>query len=305
MRAIGVRELPFIWFWPEGWPACAVITHDVETAEGRDFSGRLMDLNDSHGIKTSFQVVPEERYEVSESYLNEIRNRGFEINIHDLNHDGRLFSSRQKFLSRVATINAYGKRFTAAGFRSGALYRNLEWMDALQFEYDMSVPSVARLDPQPGGCCTIMPYFVGDLLELPVTTVQDYSLFHILGQYSIDLWKQQMQAILEGNGLINTIVHPDYLLEKRAEEVYRQLLVYLSELRSAGRLWIALPNQVNHWWRCRAKMRLVVDKGTWRIEGQGGDRARIAFARLEDGRVSYRLAGTLESRLDVSSSTTN
>ena len=53
----------------------------------------------------------------------------------------------------------------------------------------MSVPNVAHLEPQRGGCCTVMPYFVGDVLELPLTTIQDYSLFHILGDYSTTLWK--------------------------------------------------------------------------------------------------------------------
>jgi hypothetical protein len=296
MQATGVREVPIIWFWPDEFGACAVITHDVETVEGRDRCGRLMDLDDSFAIKSSFQVVPEGRYEVSESYLDAIRKRGFEVNVHDLNHDGTLFSSREKFLSRVGRINEYGKLFRAEGFRSAVLYRNPDWMSALQFEYDMSVPNVAHLDPQPGGCCTVMPYFIGDLLELPVTTIQDYSLFHILGQYSIDLWKRQTQAILTANGLINTIVHPDYLVEKRTEGVYRQFLAYLSELRSVARLWITTPKQVNDWWRRRAKMQLILDKyAMWRIEGVGSEGARIALARLDHGHISYQVPGIRDS----------
>src|SRR5262249_40090972 len=58
------KSIPFIWFWPDGKQACAVMTHDVETTEGRDFCERLMDVNDSFGIKASFQVVPERRYTV-------------------------------------------------------------------------------------------------------------------------------------------------------------------------------------------------------------------------------------------------
>ena len=65
MEAEGTTEVPFVWFWPEGHSSCATITHDVETTVGRDFCAQLMDLNDSYGIKTSFQVVPEERYEVA------------------------------------------------------------------------------------------------------------------------------------------------------------------------------------------------------------------------------------------------
>ena len=32
----------------------------------------------------------------------------------------------------------------------------------LDFSFDMSIPNVAHLDPQRGGCCTIMPYFIGN-----------------------------------------------------------------------------------------------------------------------------------------------
>ena len=57
--------VPFIWFWPEGAPAAAVVTHDVETELGRDFCSQLMDMDDDFGFKSSFQIVPERRYEVT------------------------------------------------------------------------------------------------------------------------------------------------------------------------------------------------------------------------------------------------
>ena len=37
IRSSGLDQIPFIWFWPEGAPSCAIMTHDVETAAGRDF----------------------------------------------------------------------------------------------------------------------------------------------------------------------------------------------------------------------------------------------------------------------------
>jgi hypothetical protein len=76
-----------------------------------------MDLNDSFGIKSSFQIVPEERYAVSPSFLENIRSRGFEIDIHDLNHDGLLYSDRTEFLRRAERINRYAHQFGALGFR--------------------------------------------------------------------------------------------------------------------------------------------------------------------------------------------
>ena len=289
LKAHAVEKIPFIWFWPEGSQSCAVMTHDVERLEGRNFCKSLMDINDSAGIKSSFQIVPEGRYPVPESFLNEIRQRGFEINVHDLNHDGNLFRDHDIFLSRVQRINQYGKDFRAVGFRSGALYRNLDWYDALDFSYDLSIPNVGHLEAQQGGCCTVMPFFVGGILELPLTTTQDYSLFNILRSYSLDLWKKQIDLVHEKHGLISFIVHPDYVIEKKAQATYKSLLQYLAQMRSDGKTWITLPRQVNDWWRQRQQMKLVHCDGEWRIEGPGSERARIAYAVADGDKISYEI----------------
>jgi hypothetical protein len=291
LKANAVDRIPFIWFWPNGAPSCAIITHDVEALPGRDFCSRLMDLDDSAGIKSSFQIVPEQRYPVPTTFLDDIRERGFEVNVHDLNHDGQLFRSREGFLRRAEKINQYGQEFAALGFRSGAMYRNLEWLHALNFSYDLSVPNVAHLEPQRGGCCTVLPFFIGKILELPLTATQDYSLFNILNDYSIDLWKRQIALITEKHGLVSFIVHPDYLIKKRARATYQALLGYLAELRADRRLWIALPREVDQWWRERHEMKLVRDGNSWRIEGKGKERARLAFATLVGDELTFSVDG--------------
>lgn len=289
LKARHSNSLPFIWFWPDGYSSCAIMTHDVETASGKDFCTELMDIDEAYGIKASFQVVPEKRYAVSTEFLAAIQDRGFEINIHGLCHDGRLFQKRSIFQRRVERINQYGREFRALGFRSPVLYHNQDWFDELEFEYDMSVPNVGHLDPQHGGCCTVMPYFIGHLVELPLTTTQDYSLFHILNQYSIELWQQQIELILQKHGLITFLVHPDYLLSDKTLRTYKQLLDYLCSIRQKRNLWFALPRQVSEWWRNRSKMQLIQTNGKWLITGSDSDRARIAYARLQDDRVVYDL----------------
>lgn len=298
MRAHKIRRLPFIWFWPDGAPSCAIMTHDVETAVGRDFCGRLMDINDSFGVKSAFQIIPEERYEVPQALLDAIPARGFELNVHDLNHDGHLTRSREGFLARAKQINEYGRRFKASGFRSAMLHRKLDWYDALDFSYDMSVPNVAHLDPQRGGCCTIFPFFNGKLLELPVTMTQDYSLFHILQDYSLDLWKQQVALVMQNHGLMNFIVHPDYIIGERECKVYEALLRYLKSLEDREGVWLALPKDVDRWWRQRAQMRLVNDGSRWSIQGQGSERARIAYATEEDGKLIFEFDENTQGHID-------
>ncbi len=280
-----IDRIPFIWFWPDGARACVTMTHDVETAAGRDFCPQLLDIDDSFGFKASYQVVPEGRYAVASGFLNGLRDRRCEVCVQDLNHDGRLFDEHTEFLSRAASINRYGRQFRARGFRSAVLYRNPEWFHHLDFSFDMSIPNVAHLDPQRGGCCTVMPYFIGKLLELPLTTIQDYSLFHVRGDLSIRLWRTQVEAILAKNGLASFIVHPDYIVEPETQAVYKSLLAMLSQLRRQNAIWMALPSEIDHWWRARSRMSIVEENGSWRIVGEGSERAVLAFAREVDGRL--------------------
>jgi hypothetical protein len=249
-----------------------------------------MDIDEAFGVKASFQIVPEKRYKVSPAYLDAIRERGFEVCVHGLNHDGRLLGNHEAFLRGAKKINHYAKQFGAQGFRSPVLYRKVEWFKALCFSYDMSMPNVAHLEPQRGGCCTVMPYFLPDgMLELPLTTTQDYSLFHILGEYSLALWKQQISIILEGHGLMSFLIHPDYVIQKDAQDVYKALLGYVNQLRSEHRIWTALPREVDCWWRERSGMQLVSDDTGWRITGPGSGRARLAYARLDGDRLVYEI----------------
>jgi len=281
------EPVPFIWFWPDQAQAALILTHDVETVKGRNFTRQLIDLDAEYGFKSSFQVVPEKRYSLPADYLDLIRDSGCEVNVHDLDHDGDLFFQKEKFLKRAEHINRYVERFRCSGFRSGALYRNPHWYDAFRFSYDMSIPNVAHLDPQGGGCCTTFPFFIGNILEIPVTLSQDYSLFHILNQYSIGLWKRQFETIVRGNGLVSIIVHPDYVIEKKAHDTYRDLLGFFAQQRIPRGIWATLPAEINRWWRMRNNMKLVRQGDGWKIVGEGSERARLAYARLVDGVLTY------------------
>ena len=290
MKARNAAKAPFIWFWPDQHKSCAILTHDVEELAGRNFCSQMMDLDEAYGFRSSFQVVPEVRYSVSREYLKSITDRGFEVNVHDLKHDGRLYAERAEFERRAQKINEYARQFGAVGFRSGILYRNADWYEAFDLLYDMSIPNVGHLDPQRGGCCTVMPYFIGKMVELPLTCTQDYTLFHILKDFSIGLWRRQIDLIRGHNGLVNILVHPDYVIQSREQRVYRDLLEHLASLRDSDRMWTPLPRDAARWWKQRSRMRLVFDDGRWRIEGDGKERATIAYASLDGDNLTYSLA---------------
>lgn len=294
LKATGVDRIPFIWFWPDGQEACTIMTHDVEGEAGRDFCEELMELNDSYGIKAAFQLVPAGSYTVPEQLLASMRQRGFEIGIQDFNHDGRLYNNHTEFLRRAKLINEYAREYGAHGFRSAVLYRKPEWFDAFEMSFDMSIPNTAHLDPQRGGCCTVMPYFIGNILELPVTAIQDYMLFNLLGSNSIDLWKRQTDLIVDRGGLVSFIVHPDYVTSGAPLKLYEELLRYLSRLREQRKVWFSLPSDVNRWWRQRSKMQLVWSGNEWHIRGDGANRAVIAYASLADGNLVYELQPALK-----------
>ncbi|MBS1841129.1 MAG: hypothetical protein JSS69_03785 [Acidobacteria bacterium] len=289
MQANGISSVPFIWFWPNGSRSCLMMTHDVETVAGRDFTPQLISLDAKYGIKGSYQVIPEKRYSVPDSYVSEIRSQGCEFNVHDLNHDGHLYREREEFVRRARRINGYVQKFGCNGFRAGAMYRRQDWYDVFEFSYDMSVPNVAHLEPMRGGCCTVFPYFIGRILELPLTATQDYSLFHILNDFSIELWKKQLSLILNRNGLMSFITHPDYLIESRARKVYESLLSFLQGMVQRENVWTALPGDIDRWWRARSRMSLQPKAGGWEIVGEGSECARVAFAVLENEKLRYEL----------------
>jgi len=133
-----------------------------------------------------------------------------------------------------------------------------------------------------------MPYFLpGSVTELPLTITEDYTLFHVLNDYSVELWKQQINIILQAHGLMTFLVHPDYVMGKRAQDVYKELLQEISRLRADQDVWVTLPKEVDKWWRQRSAMKLVYDGGIWTISGIGRERATVAFACLDGDRLVY------------------
>jgi hypothetical protein len=290
LLALGdVDRLPFIWFWPEGRRMAATLTHDVETAAGRDFCGSLMAWESEFGLVSAFEVVPEERYEVPVEFLDSLRKGGCEVALHGLNHDGHLFDNEELFRGRAERINHYIRNWGARGFRSPVMYRRQEWLHHLDIAYDMSVPNAALLDPQRGGCCTVRPYFIGDVLELPLTTIQDYTLLSVLDDPTPGIWWKQWETIAAKGGLASFIIHPDYMTGEKGKALYRKLLARLAEAEESRDIWFALPGALNDWWRLRDGMNLVNGPDGWKIEGEGSEQARLAWAVRGDNGIGFEV----------------
>jgi peptidoglycan/xylan/chitin deacetylase (PgdA/CDA1 family) len=250
----------------------------------------LLEVEREHGVSSSWNFVAE-WYPIPPETFELVRNSGGEIGLHGIRHDGLLFSDRRSFSEALPAIQRYMREWGAVGFRSPATHRNAEWMRELGCLYDSSFPDTDPYEPQPGGCCSIFPYFLGDVVELPVTMVQDHTLWEVLRRPNIDLWRQKGDWLMANQGLVNVIVHPDYVRSAKRLELYSELLGYLRQRVDERHGWHALPREVAGWWKARAQMRVVEDGAVTRIACDGpadgwSDRATVAWAYEQDGSVS-------------------
>lgn len=234
--------------WPAGHRFALVLTHDIETGSGQSFVRTVADLEERLGFRSSFNFVPE-RYPIDRTLIDELRQRGFEIGIHGLKHDGRLFSSHAEFERRAVRINSHLKEFGAVGFRSPLTHRNPEWMQSLDIEYDLSFFDTDPFEPIPGGAMSVWPFFIGHFVELPYTLVQDYTLTDVLNEHTPALWLDKVEFIREVQGMALLNSHPDYLKDPARFEIYS---AFLYAMRDQTDIWHALPRVVAKWWRNRA-----------------------------------------------------
>jgi hypothetical protein len=270
------QPVPFLDPWPDGRSWALVLTHDVETEAGCRDIGLLREPERELGYASSWNFVPL-RYQVSDDTLHALREEGCEVGVHGLRHDGRDLGSRRLLAKRLPMIREYADRWQAVGFRSPATQRQWEWMPGLGFEYDSSYTDTDPYEPQPGGCCSYLPYFNERLVELPITLPQDHTVFSILGQHDADLWLRKARLLRERNAMVLVLTHPDYARD-RVAEAYRSLL---EAFQGDSTAWHALPMQVAAWWRERAASSLHQAGDGWRIEGPASARAQVRLATAD------------------------
>ena len=236
-------------FWPSCRRFACVLTHDIEAARGQRFVSKVADLEESLGFRSSFNFVTE-LYTIDKGLVADLRQRGFEVGVHGLKHDGKLFNSRAIFNHRARKINEYFANFGAVGFRSPLTLRHPEWMQSLYIEYDLSFFDTDPFEPMPGGTMSIWPFFLGHFVELPYTLVQDYTLTRVLQESSARIWLEKVNFIEAHRGMALVNSHPDFLENKTTWNVYRE---FLQNIKERDGVWNALPRNVAAWWRARAE----------------------------------------------------
>ncbi len=260
--------------WPDGKRFAFVLTHDVESTAGLGKCRALAELEAKLGFRSCFNFIPEGPYATPPELRAWLAAEGFEIGVHDLEHDGKLFGSRPRFEAKAARINRYLAQWDAHGFRAGFMLRNLDWLHDLAIEYDSSTFDTDPFEPQSEGAGTIFPFWLprrprvqvnhspaarasaapinqpGGYLELPYTLPQDSTLFLVLRESSPAIWLQKLDWIAEHGGMALVNVHPDYIRfdDARSDRTYpaNHYVALLDHVRQryAGQFWHATPKAV-------------------------------------------------------------
>jgi glycosyltransferase involved in cell wall biosynthesis len=241
--------------WPGGKQFAFVLTHDVEGAKGLSRVAQLAALETRNGFRSSFNFVPEGEYVLSADLRENIISQGFEVGVHGLQHDGKLYASKEEFAGKAAQIRNFLREWRACGFRSPLMQHKLAWLHQLGVEYDASTFDTDPFEPEPDAVGTVFPFWVpgpnnSGFVELPYSLPQDFTLFVVLRERNIEIWKKKLDwvAACGGMALLNT--HPDYMcFEGQAEKdefpaaFYEEFLTYARE-KYADAYWSTTPCEV-------------------------------------------------------------
>ncbi len=241
--------------WPEGKQFGLVLTHDVEGAKGLSRVRRLMELEVRKGFRSSFNFVPEGEYVIPDDLPTEMSRGGFEVGVHGLEHDGKLYASKSEFANKATQIKEYLQRWNACGFRSPLMQHKLPWIHQLGVEYDASTFDTDPFEPEPDAVGTIFPFWVpgpegSGFVELPYTLAQDFTMFVVLREPNIEIWKKKIDWIAERGGMALLNTHPDYMCFDGTPQrdefpvgLYEEFLTYIRE-KYEGTFWSANAREV-------------------------------------------------------------
>jgi hypothetical protein len=156
------------------------------------------------------------------------------------------------------------------------MLHRLDWFHELNIEYDTSTFDTDPFEPEPEGRHTIFPFWVpaprnqrtedrgqrsddirhsagraGGYVELPYTLPQDFTLFLLFREQTIDIWLRKLDWIAQHGGMALVDVHPDYLCfdgsTPGAREYpathYRSFLEYVRR-QYDGAFWNTTPREV-------------------------------------------------------------
>src|SRR4030042_5134878 len=202
--------------WPDRKMFALVLVHDVDSVNGLKKCVKLMNLEKQLCFRASFNFVPED-YPTPLPLIQSFAESGFEVGVHGLKHDGKLFISPKEFRLKVPRINHYLKKWGAAGFTAPSMLGKRNLIGELDIEYACSSYDTDPFKPSSESVNSLFPFFAGNdtktrtYVEIPYTLAQDHGLFVILREKDIGIWKQKVDWIAGNGGMAGLISPPDYM----------------------------------------------------------------------------------------------
>lgn len=248
--------------WPAGKRFALVLTHDVESEQGCERCEKLAAIEADLGLRSTFAFIPH-RSGSFESVRHVLRQGGFEIMVHGLKHDGKLYKNSATFHARAKLINHYLHEWGTRGFCSPASHHHLIWQTALDIDFDISTFDTDPFEPQSCGLGRIFPFWVRNphqskagYVELPYTLPQDFTLFILMKEPSEQIWRKKVDWIAEKGGMALIKTHPDYMqfngdrsrIDLYPASIYQSFLKYILD-RYGDEVWFAQPSEVAQFWR--------------------------------------------------------
>jgi hypothetical protein len=236
---------------------------------------RMAELEERYRFRSAWNL-PLAQFPIDWRLVERMQARGFEFGAHGLCHNGRLFRSARDFTQLRPLLERLAREHGLAGFRAPSTLRRADWIPTMAFDYDSSFADTDPYEPQPGGTCSIFPFYLGRMIELPYTMPQDHTLLHLLHRSPLPVWTIKAQWLAASGGMLLLLTHPDYSGAGWHLEQYEELLKRLADIEGG---WRAQPSEVAAWWRRRSAMRLTIENGTPAISG--ADTAGAIAVRLD------------------------
>jgi len=258
------KDIPYISFWPKGKFAFS-ITHDCDTKSSFDNIEKIREIEKKYEMKSSWYILSN-RYKIDLKKIKKLKKEGCEIGLHGYNHDTKLpFLKTEEIKHRISKASNLINSFKIKGFRSPCLLKNKRFLDIISnyFDYDSSTSDtdIRSVTAMRSGTCTVFPFFINKMVEIPITLAQDYRLIRLGKTKSqiFNIWREKIDFIEKINGSAVMLIHPDTHIfgSEKYLSVYDRILKYASKKNN---VWNSLPCEIAKWWRERNNSKIKNNK---------------------------------------------
>ena len=247
------KRIPYVSFWPAGKNFAIAVTHDCDTESSFKNIGKIREIEKKYGIKSCWNILSN-KYRINREKLRKLKEEGCEIGLHGYSHDNKTpFLKKDKITERLMSASKLMQEFDIKGYRSESLLRNRKFLELLSdyFYYDSSTCDTDIYSPvaMRSGTCTVFPFFIKKMVEIPITVPQDYRLMRLRKTKNeiFDIWKRKIDFLRQVNGPVVLLTHPDSHIfgDDRYLDVYDRILNYMTRF---GDGWNTTMHEIAKWW---------------------------------------------------------